>query len=232
MRIFVLTGAGISAESGVATFRDQGGLWTEHDLMAVATPEGFARDPDRVHAFYNARRTGLAGAAPNPAHRALARLEAGLAERGGELFVCTQNVDDLHERGGSRSVVHMHGRITRVLCGRCGHVRDEHGEIGTRTACAACGRAGGLRPDVVWFGEVPRELDAIERALETCELFCAIGSSGEVFPAAAFVGRAAAAGARTLEFNLNPTWSGFDEHRNGPAGVTVPAWVDEVLAEP
>ena len=231
LRIFVLTGAGVSAESGVATFRGPGGLWDQHDLMQLATPEGFARDPARVHAFYNGRRLGLAGVEPNPAHRALARLEAGLAARGGELFLCTQNVDDLHERAGSRAVLHMHGRITRVRCQRCDHVREERGEIGLQTVCVACGRAGGLRPDVVWFGEVPRGLDAIDRALADCDLFCAIGTSGEVYPAADFVRRAAIAGARTVELNLAPTWGGFDEHRSGPAGVTTPAWVDEILAE-
>src|SRR3712207_8448264 len=165
MRVFVLTGAGVSAESGLGTFRDAGGLWTRYDLMEVATPEGFARDPEKVHAFYNLRRKNLAGAAPNAAHFALARLEAALEARGGSLFLCTQNVDDLHEQAGSRRVVHMHGELKRTRCDRCGETRPDEGELSVAQACWSCGRAGTLRPDVVWFGEAPLHLDDIYAAL-------------------------------------------------------------------
>ena len=229
MRIFVLTGAGVSAESGLPTFRDLGGLWANADLMKLATPEGFAADPQAVHAFYNARRARLAEVEPNPAHRALARLEAGLAARGGALFLCTQNVDDLHERAGSRRVLHMHGRLDRVRCTGCGGSGPAPREVGTGTPCPDCGAVGRLRPDVVWFGEVPHGLDEIEDALAGCDLFCAIGTSGEVWPAAGFVQAAAARGAHTLELNLAPTSGLFAEHRSGPAGVTAPAWVNELL---
>lgn len=231
MRLFVLTGAGISAESGAGTFRDADGLWSRYDLDAVATPEGFARDPARVHEFYNLRRAGLAGLEPNAAHRALARLEAGLEAAGGELFLCTQNVDDLHERAGSRRVWHMHGELAQVRCLACGQVRRETGAIGAESACAACGRAGGLRPDVVWFGEIPRFLDEIDAAVAAADLFVAIGTSGSVYPAAGLVQAARAAGVRACELNLAPSenaWA-FDERRCGPATALVPAWVEEIL---
>lgn len=231
MRIFVLTGAGVSAESGVPTFRDLGGLWANADLMKLATPEGFAADPEAVHDFYNARRARLGEVEPNPAHRALARLEAGLVARGGALFLCTQNVDDLHERAGSEQVLHMHGRLDRVRCTGCAASGPAPGVVGTDTSCPDCGMIGRLRPDVVWFGEVPHGLAEIEAALAGCDLFCAVGTSGEVWPAAGFVQAAAARGAHTLELNLAPTSGMFAEHRSGPAGVTMTAWVDELLAD-
>lgn len=233
MNIFVLTGAGVSAESGAGTFRDQGGLWSRYDLAEVATPEGFARDPARVHAFYNARRAQLAGARPNAAHAALAGLETALADAGGELFLCTQNVDDLHERAGSRRVLHMHGRLDRVRCLACGAGREERGAISTATACDACGAAGGLRPDVVWFGEIPHGLDEIEAAVAACDLFVAIGTSGSVWPAAGLVEAARAAGARTCELNLQPSdnaWA-FHERRYGPATAVVPEWTAGIAAD-
>ena len=234
MRVFVLTGAGVSAESGLGTFRDKDGLWSRFDPMKLATPEAFARTPDAVHAFYNLRRRNLLAAAPNPAHAALARLEAGLAGRGGALFLCTQNIDDLHERAGSRRVTHMHGELLRARCTACAAVSAWRDDLGLGDRCPACGQAGGLRPDVVWFGEMPMHLDAIFAALEASDLFVAIGTSGSVYPAAGFVAQARAAGVRTCEINLEPSdnASSFDEARYGPAGDAVPAWVDGVLAAP
>ena len=231
MRVFVLTGAGISAESGLGTFRDAGGLWTQYDLMEVATPEGFVRDPRKVHAFYNARRRNLVGAEPNAAHRALAWLEAGLEAKGGALFLCTQNVDDLHEQAGSRRVVHMHGELKRTRCACCGAARPGEGELSVEAACPACARVGGLRPDVVWFGETPLHLDAIYAALAEADLFCAVGTSGSVYPAAGFVAEARANGVRTCELNLQPSDNAylFDERRYGPAAEITPAWVEDVL---
>jgi NAD-dependent deacetylase len=232
MNLFILTGAGVSAESGLGTFRDTGGIWARFDPMKLATPEGFARDPDAVHAFYNLRRRNLVEAEPNEAHRALARLEAGLAERGGRLFLCTQNIDDLHERGGAGHVVHMHGELLKVRCEPCGAVRAERGDIGVDTPCPACGRAGRLRPHVVWFGEMPLRLPEIEAALAKADLFVAVGTSGSVYPAAGYVAQARAAGIRTCEINLEPADNAglFDAGRYGPATRTVPAFVEEVLA--
>jgi NAD-dependent deacetylase len=184
LRVFVLTGAGVSAESGLGTFRDVDGLWTRYDLNEVATPEGFARDPDKVHAFYNARRRNLAEASPNAAHTALARLQQGLAARGGELFLCTQNIDDLHEQGGAVDVVHMHGEMGKVRCEGCGTVTLWREDLSTATPCPACGRTGGMRPHVVWFGETPLEMDRIYSALLAADRFVAVGTSGAVYPAA------------------------------------------------
>ncbi len=228
MRYVVLTGAGISAESGVPTFRDAGGLWEGHRVEDVATPEAFERDPDTVHRFYDARRRAVALVEPNPAHLALARLER---ELGDELLVVTQNVDDLHERGGSRRVVHMHGELLRALCTSCGAQSSVTAELIERPPCPQCGRRM-LRPDVVWFGEMPYQLDVIDEALLACDVFAAIGTSGGVYPAAGFVMTAAAAGAHTIELNLaaSEITPLFDEVRHGPASVVVPSWVDEVLA--
>ena len=230
-RIFVLTGAGISAESGLGTFRDRGGMWSRFDPMTLATPEAFAADPARVQAFYNLRRRGAIAAVPNAAHRALARLEAGLRARGGGLFLCTQNVDDLHERAGSEAVVHMHGRLLGARCLACAASTPWRGDLGPGSACPACGAVGRLRPDVVWFGEMPRHLDTIEAALEEADLFVAIGTSGAVYPAAGYVARARALGIRTLELNLEPSDTAglFDAARRGPASAVVPAWVADVL---
>ncbi|MCL9999054.1 MAG: NAD-dependent deacylase [Erythrobacter sp.] len=226
-RIVILTGAGISAESGIDTFRSAGGLWEQHRVEDVATPEGFARNPNLVLNFYDMRRAALANVAPNPAHSALARLER---EFSGELLLVTQNVDDLHERGGSARVLHMHGELKSALCTACEMRSPWHTTMIDRPPCPVC-RAPTLRPDVVWFGEMPYEMGRIYRALETCDLFVSIGTSGAVYPAAGFVQEARANGARTLELNLEPSEGSrcFHETRHGPASVLVPQWVEEVL---
>jgi NAD-dependent deacetylase len=227
MRIVVLTGAGVSAESGVPTFRDADGLWEGHRVEDVATPEGYDADPALVHAFYDARRAALADVRPNPAHLALGRLESVL---GDDLMIVTQNVDDLHERGGAHHVVHMHGELLSAWCRACGNRFPWAGTLGDRPACPGCGVAE-LRPDIVWFGEMPYEMDRISRALGAADLFVSIGTSGAVYPAAGFVIEARARGVRSLEINLEPSegthW--FDESRHGKAGDLVPRWVDEVL---
>lgn len=232
LNIFVLTGAGISAESGLGTFRDADGIWTRYDLSEVATAEGFARDPAKVRAFYNARRANLAKAAPNAAHLALARLQSGLAARGGRLFLCTQNVDDLHEQAGCAEVVHMHGELMATRCHACQAAWPDRAPLSAETLCAACGAAGTARPHVVWFGEFPLRMDEIEEALEESDLFVAIGTSGSVYPAAGFAAEARALGIRACEINLQPSDNAraFDERRYGPATEIVPAWVEAVLA--
>lgn len=225
--IVILTGAGISAESGIDTFRSAGGLWEQHRVEDVATPEGFAHNPDLVLGFYDARRDALAKVAPNPAHEALARLER---EFSGDLLLVTQNVDDLHERGGSARVLHMHGELKSALCSSCEMRRSWDATMIDRPPCPVCA-APTLRPDVVWFGEMPYQMDRIYRALEVCDLFVSIGTSGAVYPAAGFVQEARANGAATLELNLEPSEGShfFAESRHGPAGELVPEWVDEVL---
>ena len=227
MRVVVLTGAGISAESGVPTFRDADGLWEGHRVEDVATPEAFDADPGVVHAFYDARRAALAGVGPNPAHTALARLEAALGE---DLLVVTQNIDDLHERAGSQQVLHMHGELLSALCRGCGRRSPWTADLASLPPCPRCG-ASELRPDVVWFGEVPYDLDRIVATLQTCDLFVSVGTSGAVYPAAGFVQAASRYGARTLELNLVPSDGShlFDEARHGPASALVPAWVDTLL---
>ena len=226
--IVILTGAGISAESGVATFRGPGGLWEGHRVEDVCTPEALARDPVLVHRFYDARRAALATVAPNAAHRALARLDA---EWPGELLIVTQNVDDLHERAGARRVLHMHGELLSALCAACEDRLAWAGDMAPAAGCPACGAAA-LRPDIVFFGEIPYQMERIERALSRAALFVSIGTSGAVYPAAGFVQTAAWHGAATLEMNLEPSGGShlFEESRMGPAGDLVPAWVDEVLA--
>lgn len=228
MRIVVLTGAGISAESGLATFRDADGLWEGHRPEDVATPEAFDRDPVMVHRFYDERRVGVGRVQPNPAHVALARLEQ---ELGDDLYLVTQNIDDLHERGGSTRVHHMHGEILKALCRACGVRSQWDGPLGDGPACPACSRTT-LRPDVVWFGEIPYDMDTIHARLFDADLFVSIGTSGVVYPAAGFLHLAAAGGARTLELNLEPSAASrdFDEARHGRASELVPAWVDDVLA--
>jgi NAD-dependent deacetylase len=232
MRIFVLTGAGISAESGLGTFRDKDGVWTKYDLSEVATPEGFARNPTLVRDFYNARRVNLAEAQPNAAHVALARLEAELAARGGELYLCTQNVDDLHEKAGSQRVIHIHGELAVTRCAHCEALRPEPGPLTAEAVCEGCGRDGGARPHVVWFGEMPLFMDDIDDALSEADLFVSIGTSGSVYPAAGFVTEARAMGIATCEINLEPSANAyvFDEKVYGPASEVVPAWVERVLA--
>jgi NAD-dependent deacetylase len=228
MNLVILTGAGISAESGLATFRDLGGIWSQVRLEEVATPEAFAADPERVQGFYNARRAQLRTVSPNAAHAALARLDAGWTR--GDLLLVTQNVDDLHERAGSRRLHHMHGELRRARCLSCGAASPWLDDITPASACPRCGAAGRLRPHVVWFGEVPLDIERIEAALAECDLFVSIGTSGRVWPAAGFA--AAVRGrARTLEINLEPSdgASIFHETRHGAAGRLVPAWVEEML---
>lgn len=230
--IFVLTGAGISAESGLGTFRDRGGVWSRFDPLKLATPEAFAADPVLVHDFYNMRRRDAMKAEPNPAHTALARLEAGLATRGGELFLCTQNVDDLHERAGSRAVTHIHGELLRVRCTACDTSRAWREDLSVATPCPNCEKTGGMRPDVVWFGEMPKHLVAIEDALLKADLFVAIGTSGAVYPAAGYAAQARDFGIPTLALNLEAADNAgmFARTRLGPASETVRAFVADILA--
>ena len=230
--IVVLTGAGISAESGIATFRDADDIWAKVDIADVATPEAFARDPARVLDFYNTRRRLAADAKPNAAHEALARLER---EHKGSVWVVTQNIDALHELAGTRNLIHMHGQHNQVLCNHCrtrrpwGHNRPD---LAIDTACPSCRRTGGLRPDIVWFGETPYEMDRIGALVELCDLFVSIGTSGNVYPAAGFVRYAHRAGAHTVELNLEPSEGAtqFQEAIHGPATQVVPAFVNRLLA--
>ncbi len=225
-RLVVLTGAGLSAESGLGTFRDQGGLWERFDLSKVATPEGFAEDPGRVLDFYAMRLETARTARPNPAHEALARL----SQAHPSTTLVTQNVDGLLERAGADGVLHMHGLLERARCARCGHCWPAE-RYATDVPCPACA-ALTIRPDVVWFGEMPEHMDEIGDRLAQAEEFVAIGTSGSVWPAAGFVAEAKAAGARTLEINLAPSDIAheFDAGRYGPASAIVPTWVDEVLS--
>lgn len=228
--IVILTGAGLSAESGLATFRDAGGIWARYDYREVATPEGFAANPALVHEFYNLRRSDVLTARPNAAHLALARLER---QHKGHVHVVTQNVDPLHEAAGTRNVIHMHGELLQALCNHC-HVRHVWtDDLAITTLCPGCGRPGGMRPDVVWFGEIPYHMDRIGRLLDTADLFVSVGTSGNVYPAAGFVAGAKARGARTLELNLEPSdgASLFDEVRTGPATTLVPGFVAQILGE-
>ncbi|MDG2003209.1 MAG: NAD-dependent deacylase [Novosphingobium sp.] len=226
--IVILTGAGISAESGIDTFRSPGGIWERFDPDEVATAEAFARDPDKLLGFYDMRRGTLDDKHPNPAHHALGRLDA---EWPGELLIVTQNVDDLHERGGARRVLHMHGEHLNALCTACDGRMPWRATLADRPACPDCGERA-LRPDVVLFGEVPYHMDAIFAALRQADLFVSIGTSGAVYPAAGFVQTARDLGAQTLELNLEPsegsTW--FEESRLGPASELVPAWAGEMLS--
>jgi len=217
MKIVILTGAGVSAESGLGTFRDKDGLWTQYDLAEVATPEGFARDPAKVHAFYNARRANARDAVPNAAHVALATLQASVHD----VTLVTQNVDSLHERAGSADVIHMHGALDGALCAKCDHRWPAPLVMNVPDPCPSCA-APATRPDIVWFGEIPYFM----------EDFVAIGTSGTVYPAAGFVEIADRAGADTLELNLEPSEvrSAFADSRYGPASEVVPDWVDEIIA--
>lgn len=227
----VLTGAGISKESGLSTFRDPDGIWSQVSVEEVATPEAFARDPARVHEFYNQRRRKLQSdmVAPNAAHEALARLER---EWKAPVTLVTQNIDDLHERAGSRTIIHMHGELLKARCTRCGSVAPWPRDITLETACPNCGHAGSLRPQVVWFGEEPFMLDTIAEALYACGLFMSIGTSGNVYPAAGFVATVQAAGkAHTMEVNMEPSDGAtlFAETVYGPATKCVPDVVDCLL---
>jgi NAD-dependent deacetylase len=225
--IVILTGAGVSAESGIDTFRGGGGLWEQHRVEDVATPEAFVRDPDLVLRFYDMRRESIQTKEPNAAHRALAKLDA---EWNGDLLIVTQNVDDLHERAGARRVLHMHGEHLNAWCTACDARSPWTGPLIDRPACPVCGERK-LRPDVVWFGEMPYRMDEIYAALRRADLFVSIGTSGAVYPAAGFVRDARELGARTLELNLERSQGSrwFDESRLGPAGEIVPAWVAEML---
>lgn len=225
-RITVLTGAGISAESGLGTFRDKGGLWTKYPLEEVATPEGFARNPAKVHDFYNARRANAAQAAPNSAHAALARLQQA---PGIDLVIVTQNVDALHEAAGA-TAIHMHGELSRALCAACEHRWDAPARMSPDLPCPACNTPA-TRPDIVWFGEMPYHMDAIQQRLAVTDLFAAIGTSGQVYPAAGFVQIAREFGAETVDINLEQSdvARDFDDHLIGPATERVPAWVDRLL---
>ncbi len=229
--IVILTGAGISRESGLETFRDKDGLWSRVSIDEVATPQAFARDPHRVHAFYNARRRQLLASEvqPNAAHRALADLERDCV---GDVLVVTQNIDDLHERGGNISPLHMHGELLKARCNGCGQTTPCREDLATTTPCPGCGEAGGMRPHVVWFGEIPLLMERIQQALSCCELFVSIGTSGQVYPAAGFVAEARATGARTVELNLEKTAGPglFDRQIEGLASETVPAFVQSLLS--
>jgi NAD-dependent deacetylase len=225
--IVILTGAGISTESGIETFRADTGLWAQHRVEDVATPEAFGRNPKKVVDFYNARRAAAAAAQPNAAHEGLARLEA---QHSGDVTVVTQNVDDLHERGGSRSLIHMHGALNSALCGACDHRWPAPMVMAVGDPCPACA-APAARPDIVWFGEMPYQMEQIFEAIARADIFAAIGTSGNVYPAAGFVAEAARIGAQTVEINLERSLVGsqFDDVILGPATQTVPEWVDDIL---
>ena len=226
--IVILTGAGISAESGIATFRAADGLWENHRVEDVATPEAFVRNPGLVQRFYDARRAHTRAALPNPAHEALAMLDAQWPD---DLLIVTQNVDDLHERAGASRVHHMHGELLSAWCTACDTRSRWHEPLAPCPPCPACG-ARALRPDIVWFGEMPYGMERIYAAIRQADLFVSIGTSGAVYPAAGFVRDARECGARTLELNLEASegspW--FHESRLGPASAVVPEWVAEVLS--
>jgi NAD-dependent deacetylase len=231
--IVVLTGSGISAESGIATFRDRDGIWAQYDVEEVATPEAFARQPHKVHEFYNLRRRGLHGVEPNKAHFALARLEREhLPKAGASFAIVTQNVDNLHEAAGSRNVIHMHGELLRGLCAKCSARFPWEEDITTEIACPGCKQPGGVRPDIVWFGEMPYQMERIALLVQRADLFVSIGTSGAVYPAAGLVGLARRAGAHTVELNLEPSEGVtlFHEAIHGKASEVVPAFVQRVLA--
>ncbi|ELY3760870.1 NAD-dependent protein deacylase [Cronobacter universalis] len=228
--VVVLTGAGISAESGIRTFRAADGLWEEHRVEDVATPEGFARNPQLVQEFYNARRRQLQQPEikPNPAHLALARLEEALGDR---FLLVTQNIDNLHERAGNKNVVHMHGELLKVRCSQSGQVLEWTGDVTPGEKCHCCQFPAPLRPHVVWFGEMPLGMDSIYEALARADVFIAIGTSGHVYPAAGFVHEAKLQGAHTVELNLEPSQVGseFEEKHYGLASQVVPEYVEKLL---
>ncbi len=229
--IVVLTGAGISSESGIATFRGSGGLWENRRVEELASPRGFAVYPELVHRFYNGRRRQMLSPSirPNAAHHALAELESGFP---GRFLLVTQNIDDLHERSGSVKVIHLHGELLKKRCAHCGDVESTKADLAVTDTCRACGRNGGMRPHVVWFGEMPLRMEEIHAALRCCDLFVAIGTSGNVYPAAGFVDAAIAAGARTVELNLEPSAveSAFEEKIYGNASRIVPQFARTLLA--
>ena len=228
--IVVLTGAGVSAESGIPTFRNADGLWEEYSVQQVATPRGFAENPALVHDFYNERRRRMqqSDIQPNKAHLALAEFERDFT---GEFLLVTQNIDDLHERAGSRKLLHMHGELLKIRCEDCGEIfENREKDISTEATCACCDRQGGLRPHVVWFGEMPFHMNEIYSALAACELFVSIGTSGSVTPASSFHRAARAAGAKTVELNFERTGGNFDRGSYGPATEVVPEFFQNLLA--
>jgi len=226
--VVVLTGAGISAESGIRTFRAADGLWEDHPIEDVATPEGFARNPHLVYEFYNQRRQNLLSSEvkPNAAHFALARFEQHFC---GDFLLVTQNIDNLHERAGSRNLIHMHGELLKMRCVNTHLVFDMVDQLNFDTSCRCCRAPGNLRPHIVWFGEMPFGMGEINRALENCDMFVSIGTSGNVYPAAGFYQTAKQHDATTVELNLEPTGSHFDEHIYGEASKVVPAYLDKLL---
>ena len=226
--IVILTGAGISAESGLATFRSANGLWNNHKVEDVATIEAFERNPAYVHEFYNELKKELVKAKPNAAHLAITKLQN---EYPAQISVITQNVDTLHEKAGNKNVYHIHGQINQAMCLNCGHILETFGDVDTETTCPHCGIAGMMKPNIVFFGENLLCIEKVDRLLANCDLFLSIGTSGVVFPAASFVQIAKYNNARTLEFNLEPTSNNyyFDKHIYGQAGTTLPAFVDELL---
>ncbi|MFJ5393558.1 Sir2 family NAD+-dependent deacetylase [Pectobacterium parvum] len=229
-RVVILTGAGISAESGIRTFRAADGLWEEHRIEDVATPEGFQRNPELVQEFYNARRRQLQQPeiVPNAAHLALANLEAMLEDN---FLLITQNIDNLHERAGSKRIIHMHGELLKVRCTQSGQIFEWPGDLAVGERCHCCQFPAPLRPHVVWFGEMPLHMDKIYHALSEADYFIAIGTSGHVYPAAGFVHEAHSHGTYTLELNLEPSQveSQFDEKMYGPASAVVPEFVSAWL---
>jgi NAD-dependent deacetylase len=230
--IVVLTGAGLSAESGLPTFRDENGVWLIEDVEAVASIAGWRRDPQRVLDFYNPRRDKLDSVHPNDAHVALAKLQKAISESGGRFTLITQNIDDLHERGGAADVIHMHGELRKQRCHSCNALSAFDAPITRADLCAKCGKAGSMRPHVVWFGEVPLGMDACFEAIAAADLFVSIGTSGAVQPAASFVAIAREGGAHTLEINLKPSETAglFAEARYGPASQVVTDWAWETIA--
>lgn len=228
--ILVLTGAGISAESGLATFRSSNGLWNNHRVEDVATIEAFEKNPAYVHAFYNEMKSELLAAKPNPAHLALARLQKEYPEK---VIIVTQNVDTLHEKAGSKDVFHIHGQINQAVCLNCGQIMETWDDVDTETICPHCGISGMFKPNIVFFGESLLCMEAVERALRTCDLFISIGTSGVVYPAAGFVQTAKYYGAESIEFNLENTSNNFlfDRHVYGKCGDTLPEFVDELIKD-
>ena len=226
--IVILTGAGISAESGLATFRSSNGLWNNHPVEDVATIEAFQRNPAYVHDFYNGLKKELIKAKPNPAHLAITKLQK---EYPAKISIITQNVDTLHEKAGNINIYHIHGQINQAVCQNCGHIIETFGDVDTQTICPNCQIMGMMKPNIVFFGENLLYMDKVDHLLRTCDLFLSIGTSGVVFPAAAFVQIAKMNGAHTIEFNLEPTSNNyyFDQHIFGKAGTTLPAFIDELI---
>jgi NAD-dependent deacetylase len=230
--IVILTGAGISAESGIPTFRDSMGLWEKHKVEDVATPQGFQRDPALVHRFYNERRAKLITVEPNAAHYALAKLEQAWPSNNGFVII-TQNIDDLHERAGSKSIAHMHGELLKLKCANCKEKLVHHGDASVDMVCPSCRTTGSMRPDVVWFGELPYHLGLIEPALDHTDIFISIGTSGQVMPASLFAQAVSMnrRNAQIIEVNPIPTENEvFTRVIDATATTGVPALVDELIA--